>query len=46
MLFEDPDTVSVGDRDLIKAINDKLAQDPNYPIPEGYYKQTERIPSY
>lgn len=46
VLFEDPDITSIGDRDLIKALNEKLANDPTYPIPEGYFKQTERIPLY
>ncbi len=43
MLFEDPDYTAIGDRALIKALNEKLANDPTYPIPEGYFKQTERV---
>jgi hypothetical protein len=46
VLFEDPDITSIGDKALIKALNEKLANDPNYLIPEGYHKQTERIANY
>ena len=46
VLYEDPDATSVKDRDLIKALNEKLVHDPSYPIPEGYLKQIERIPQY
>jgi len=38
VLYEDPDATSVADGKLIKALNDKLAKDPNYPIPEGFMK--------
>ena len=37
---------TIGDMQLIKALNDKLAEDPNYPIPEGYFKQVEKTPIY
>ena len=46
VLYEDPDTTSVGDQQLIKALNDKLYMDPNYPIPEGYFKQVEKTSIY
>ncbi len=46
VLYEDPDATSVADAKLIKALNDKLAKDPNYPIPEGYSKQLEKTPIY
>ena len=46
MLFEDPDASGMGDQQLIKALNDKLAEDPEYPIPEGYSKQVEKTPIY
>lgn len=46
VLYEDPDATSVSDAKLIKALNDKLAKDPNYPIPEGYMKQLEKTPVY
>jgi hypothetical protein len=46
VLFEDPDASSATDAKLIKALNDKLRSDPQYPIPEGYMKQLERTPVY
>lgn len=38
VLYEDPDATGMGDKQLIKALNDKLATDPGYPIPEGFFK--------
>ncbi len=46
LLFEDPDASGMGDQQLIKALNERLADDPDYPIPEGYFKQVERMPIY
>ena len=48
ILYEDPDLAnqSVQDLQLIKALNDKLRKDPNYPIPEGFIKVTEKTPVY
>jgi len=46
ILYEDPDATGLGDRQLIKALNEKIAQDPSYPIPEGFYKQIEKTPIY
>lgn len=46
VLYEDPDATSVADAKLIKALNEKLAKDPNYPIPEGFMKQLEKTPVY
>lgn len=46
MLYEDPDATDVATRDLVKALNEKVNQDPSYPIPEGYFKQTEKTPIY
>ena len=46
MLYEDPDATSVADAKLIKALNEKLARDPNYPVPEGFMKQLEKTPVY
>lgn len=42
MLYEDHDTNMPGvDQQLLKALNDKIKQDPHYPIPEGYIKVSE-----
>lgn len=38
VLYEDPDATGLGDKQLVKALNDKLASDPGYPIPEGFFK--------
>lgn len=53
ILFEDPDATSVGDMTLLNALNNKIKEDPNYPIPEDYKKVTEKeviydykLPSY
>lgn len=42
ILFEDPDATTVGDATLLNALNKKIKEDPNYPVPEGYKKVTER----
>ncbi len=46
VLYEDPDATGLGDRQLVKALNDKLQSDPGYPIPEGFFKVMERTPVY
>ena len=46
-LYEDPDqTGAFADKELIKAIEHKLQEDPSYPVPEGFRKVTEKIPVY
>ena len=44
VLYDDPDATSAADAGLVKALNEKLAKDPNYPIPEGFVKQLEKTP--
>jgi hypothetical protein len=44
VLYDDPDATSAADSQLIKALNEKLSKDPNYPVPEGYVKQLEKMP--
>ena len=48
MLYEDPDlaTLPQSELQLIKALNDKLKNDSNYPIPEGFMKLIEKTPLY
>ena len=54
ILFEDPDATSVYcDTDIVLALNKKIKTDPNYPLPEGFTKITEKelvlsyqIPAY
>lgn len=38
ILFDDPDAISISDPDLLIALNKKLEQDPDYPVPEGFTK--------
>lgn len=46
ILFDDPDAVSIGDPDLLIALNKKLEQDPEYPVPEGFTKRKEKTIVY
>lgn len=34
------------DRELMQALDKKINQDPNYPVPEGYTKVIEKMPIY
>jgi hypothetical protein len=34
------------DRELIQALDKKINQDPNYPVPEGFTKVIEKMPIY
>jgi hypothetical protein len=34
------------DRELIQALDKKINQDPNYPVPEGFMKVIEKMPIY
>jgi len=38
VLYDDPDATGIGDKELIKALNKKLQEDPSYQITEGYFK--------
>ena len=42
ILFEDPDATCIGDATLLKALNKKIKEDPNYPLPEDYRKVKEK----
>ena len=42
MLYEDPDLTTIGDADVIKEINKRLKDNPDYPIPESFYKVVEK----
>jgi hypothetical protein len=43
-LYENPENHE--DSELVKAVNEKLVTDPNYPIPEGYLKIKEKTAVY
>ena len=42
MLYEDPDTTTIGDSELMKEVNKRLKENPDYPIPENFYKVVEK----
>lgn len=49
LLYEDPDAVvamTQKDRDLLKQINEKIQEEPDYPIPDGFLKVKEKVPIY
>lgn len=41
-LFDDPDSTYVGEKEIIKNLNEKLEKDPNYILPEAYKKIYEK----
>jgi hypothetical protein len=43
VLFEDPDSTVMADPDLLKALNKKLKENPDYPVPEGFKKFKEKV---
>jgi hypothetical protein len=45
-LYEDPDFSGMQDRELINALDKKINEDPNYPVPEGFTKVVEKMPIY
>jgi hypothetical protein len=46
ILYDDPDATAIADPDLVIALNKKLAEDPNYPVPEGFTKKKEKTLVY
>ena len=42
VLFEDPDLTVMADPELLKALNKKLLENPDYPVPEGFKKIKEK----
>jgi len=43
MLFADPDQVTfLTDKTVLNELNVKIQEDPNYPLPEGYFKVVDR----
>ena len=42
LLFEDPDLTVMVDPDLLKALNKKLLENRDYPVPEGFKKVKEK----
>ena len=46
MLYEDPDHSSVQDRELMAALEAKVNEDEDFPVPEGFKKVVEKVPIY
>lgn len=42
MLYEEPDTTTIGDQELLKELNKRVRINPDQLVPEGYYKVTEK----
>lgn len=42
IMYDDPEATSISDPDLLQALNKKISEDPNYPVPEGYMKKKEK----
>ena len=42
VLYTTPDVTTLGDKDLLKELNKMIKINPNYPLPEGYRKVTEK----
>jgi hypothetical protein len=46
LLYEDPESTSIADRDVIKALNNRLKENPDYALPEGFTKVQEKELDY
>lgn len=46
VLYEDPDATVMADAELLKALNKKLIENPEYPVPEGFKKVKEKTLLY
>jgi hypothetical protein len=42
ILYEDPDITFITDKDVLRELNWKIIENPNYPLPDGYYKVKEK----
>lgn len=42
ILYEDPDHTTIGDQEILKELNRKVRENPDYILPEGYYKVQEK----
>lgn len=43
MMFDDPDQVTfLTDKTVLNELNQKIIEDPDYPLPEGYFKVVDR----
>jgi hypothetical protein len=42
MLYEDPDITTIGDMEMLREMNRRVKDNPDYILPEGYYKVVEK----
>jgi len=42
LLYEDPDITFITDKDVLRELNFKILDNPQYPLPDGYYKVQEK----
>ena len=42
LLYEDPDITFVIDKDVLRELNYKVLENPNYPLPDGYFKVQDK----
>jgi hypothetical protein len=42
ILYEDPDTTTIGDMEMLKEMNRRVKDNPDYILPEGYYKVVDK----
>lgn len=46
VLYTDPETTVLGDQELLKELNRIVKSNPDYPLPEGYRKVTDKQPTF
>ncbi len=42
VLYKDPDTTALGDKDLLRELNKMVKENPDCPVPEGYRKVVDK----
>ncbi len=42
ILYEDPDTTTIGDMEMLKEMCRRVKDNPDYILPEGYYKVVDK----
>ena len=42
ILYEDPEITTIGDYEMIKELNKRVRDKPEFILPEGYYKTQEK----
>lgn len=42
LLYEDPDITTIGDQELLKEMNKRIKDNPDYILPENFFKVVEK----